>query len=184
MTRDFNQAQALVKRLMEGMGGSADAYAPDSPEPQAGNVAPDPIETALPEPTEDCLEGALDWQALEGQLWTNPDPIDADRYEAYGVIEDSEELKAIYEAFRRCLRSGQPESVKLETGTYQLRKPTPKTGWELVDTVKDRLYMQQVDVHILGATAEDAEVFIWVAPASNPDQDLGYIHEGYVFLHK
>jgi hypothetical protein len=205
--KDFNQAQALINRLMEAHGGSADAYAsPVAPtsaptaKPTTSRMpvipdlaafsrlqTPDPVVNA-PVPTdeddEECIDGTIDWEGLGDRVWTSPPPIDEDRYVAHGVVEDAEELDALYQGFRNAIKTGQPQSVKLESGIYQVLRHAHHLGWELRDSSKDRLYLQETGLANLAGFVEDTDTFIWVMTASNHDDDLGYIHEGYVFLHK
>ena len=207
MSQSFNQAQALIKRTLEGVGGSADAYeeqplAPSQGMPDISHLLGGVVEeetvvngellgapsdsteallARLSDPDEQCAH-QHDWPE-EGELWTDPDPI-SDGYVIHGVVENCGELKEVWEAFCLAATTGEPQMVKLESGPFPLM-PNPEVGWQLTDTVKDRLY-------ILGRPSQDAELrekleqgetHIWVR-TSKGGADLGYIQEGYVFLKK
>lgn len=210
--KDFNQAQALIRRLMEGVGGSADAYGqpevqppvatptmaaaparkmpviPDlaallqaQPQPLPAQPADMSADEEIDEGYDICLEGMTD-DERDIPVGGMP-PIDAN-YTPSGVVESSAELKAVFDGFLRAIATGQPQPVKLESGTYQVLRPTSRLGWELHDVAKDYLYLQETGVGTLGGFVNEDDLFIWVMRASNHDVDLGYIHEGYVFLHQ
>jgi len=178
--RDFDQASALISRLLEGVGGSADAYAapvaPSVPtEATTFNSEPLPCDDGI------CVDGEAQAPEDGRDWWINPDPV-TDDYEVVGAVEDSAELKVIWEAIHDSFYEDVPKSVKLDTGTYQTEKQTGGT-WLLKDTVKDRLYCQE-HVHGVYSIVDPDDIFIWVLSLSNRDADLGYMHEGWVFLHK
>lgn len=197
--KDFDQAAALVRRLMEDAGGSADAYEKplpssnptrDSEQAEETCFLPDsllgPQEFGSQEEEEDdgsCADGMVDWDAVGNRVWTNPPPVD-DGYSPKGVVEDSEELLAIYKGFEKARRTNEPQAVRLETGVYQIERPWKlEKNWKLIDPVKDRLYLAE-DVSGTFDIVSSEDLFIWVMPDSNRDGDLGYIHMGYVFLRK
>lgn len=189
VNRDFDQAGALIKRLMEGVGGSADAYE----EPIVGPVREEPASRAPEPPVDDedttvsfgedigiCVDGEVELPE-DRSWWTNPPPI-TDEYEPFDVVEAAEELKAIYEAIVNSLETDEPQPVQLETGQVMTERQHGRT-WVVKDTVKDRLYCQENSGGMYDVVDED-DTFIWVMQISDHDVDLGYIHEGYVFLHK
>ena len=208
--KDFNQAQALIKRLMEGVGGSADAYGQPEVQPPVTTPAmtatparkmptlPDLGTLLQPQPllptTRADEEGKFDEGydiCLEGMTDDRDTPVGgmpsiSPEYVPAGVVESSVELKAVFNGFLRAIATGQPQPVKLESGTYQVLRPTSRLGWELHDIGKDYLYLQEIGGYSLAVIphANEDDLFIWVMRASNHDLDLGYIHEGYVFLHK
>ncbi len=200
MVKDFGQASALIKRLMEDVGGSADAY--EEPLSSPGRVEEEPVGPAILEdetpeelvdpasvedfPEEDdcgvCVDGTIDWEEIGDRVWTNPPPV-SDEYQSAGVVEDSAELLSIYKGFERARFSGEPQMVSIETGTYQIERAHQDSDWQLVDTVKDRFYIAEWPPTYNDVVAE-GDLFIWVMPESDHDVDLGYIHMGYVFMHK
>ena len=185
--KKFDQVQALISRLMERVGGSADAYEP----PAASELSPlkkkcllpedDPVRRASEEDLPlDCLGGeakSLTAEELAG-LWICPLPI-SDDYAIHGVVEDAGELKPIFEAIEQSLIFGKHVTVALESGSYATQKGV-SGGWKLIDPVKDRCYITQT-MRGYEAVAE-GDTFIWVMQESDHDVDLGYLHEGYVFL--
>ena len=204
VVKDYNQARALIKRVMEGMGGSADAY--EEPLSESKEVAPllggDPTWTqsgrpqgtppaeeilTLPQGQEgeiDCIDGIVDWDKVGDRIWTSPPPI-TEHYQSKGVVEDSQELLAIHKGFEKARSTGQPQVVQLETGMYQIEKTMPTSGWILKDPVKSRNYVQETNYLGLDRAVSEQDLFIWVIfPSNNHDVDLGYIHMGYVFLRK
>ncbi len=189
MVRDFNQASALIKRLMEDVGGSADAYEQPLSSPgvvEGEPVGPVSLDLPDPAPIEDdcgvCVDGTIDWEEVGDRVWTNPPPV-SDEYQHVGVVEDSPELLAIHKGFEQARFTGQPRQVSIESGTYPITKAPASSEWELIDTVKDRLYLSAWPAMYNNIVAEE-DLFIWVMPESDTDVDLGYIHMGYVFMHK
>jgi len=197
--QSLGQADALIKRLMEGLGGSADAYeeCPKSTglvveevvidvvveEEDLVKDTPDADDQDLLGDDEDlCITGDVDWDEVGNRVWTNPPPI-TDEYTSAGVVEDCDELLVIYEGFEEARSSGQPQLITLETGSYEVVKPSSSSNWRLQDTVKDRFYAESHPAQYLGVVDEQ-DLFIWVTPGSEPCVDLGYIHMGYIFTRK
>lgn len=188
--KTFDQATALIARLMEGVGGSADAYEPPVAPTPASTQEPrqlpedDPVLRASKEDLPlDCLGGeakSLTAEELAG-LWIYPLPI-SDDYLIQGVVEDAGELKPIFEALEQSIISGKHVTVALESGSYATQKGANGLGWILIDPVKDRRYVQQIETGAAFKGVDEGDTFIWVMQESNHDVDLGYIHEGYVFL--
>ncbi len=185
--KKFDQVQALIKRMMEGIGGSATAYEP----PVATSPTPLQEETELPEDDPvrraseedlplDCLSGeakSLTAEELAG-LWVCPHPI-SDDYTIHGVVEDAGELKPIFDALEQSAIFGKHVTVALESGNYATQKVV-SGGWMLIDPVKDRRYVSQTTpCHEVVA---EGDTFIWVRQESDHNVDLGYLHEGYIFL--
>jgi hypothetical protein len=188
ISEDYNQAAALINRLLEVHGGSINAYEeplqepePDPPSPLDRIFGPLP-EGALPKVADneesDCLDGLWD------RISNAPPPV-SDEYEFWGVDHDSPELTVIYAGFETARQTGQPQIVALETGQYILDRNPTTGGWQLEDTVKGRFYSTEVLPGArFGPKAKEGDLFIWVMPTSNKDVSLGYIHQGYVFLLK
>jgi hypothetical protein len=184
---NFNQAEALIGRLMERVGGSSDAYEEPLSAPGVVEEEPAPTLAKTSEAPEDditgevCTDGTVDWEAFGDQVWTNPPPV-SDDYQPRGVVEDSEELLALYKGFQKALETGNPQIVTIESGMYQIEKSAPGV-WQLKDLVKDRLYIQE-DVSGHYDVVDPTDLFFWVVLASDADVDLGYVHMGYIFLRK
>ncbi len=185
MVSDFDQAQALIKRVMEGVGGSADAYETPSAEvvsdldlPTDGNV-----EDMEPKGEESCVGGLIDWIAWGKRLVTVSDHPITNEYQYKGSVEGFSELLAIHRGLLKSWTHDQPQMVKLDTGTYPTSKPTSIAGWQLLDTAKDRLYLQE-DVSGSYDVVHPDDLFFWVLRPDDRQNDLGYIQLGYVFMRK
>lgn len=189
VVHNFDQAQALIDRLMESVGGSADAYESHTLEFLADkssladrkkDLVFQTLVTDLP--TLDCLDGdAKDFtrEELKG-LWCSPPPITPE-YQTHGVVEDAGELKLIFEGLEKSAKSEQSVTMNIDSGTHNT-EAIFGGGWSVTDKVKDRLYILETGVcHYDVVNPEDT--FIWVLQASDQDICLGYIHEGYVFMH-
>lgn len=132
--------------------------------------------------TDDCLDGVIEWDAFIGRWWTNPDPISPE-YERVGVVEDSEELRAIYKAFELARQSGQPKDVQVGTVLHQMIK-TDVGAWELRDTTKGRIYIEETGRDLPEVYDPESHLLIWVVRESDPSLRLGYVLEGYVFKRR
>ena len=99
-----------------------------------------------------------------------------------------EELKDIYDAFVDAIRTGEPQSVTLDSGTYEMTQGFGDS-WELYDTGKGRKYCQEaVWQHTSSGDGyhydlvEEGDIFCWVIPDDRDDvDDLGYLHNQWVF---
>jgi hypothetical protein len=193
MSEKFDQAQALVKRLMEDVGGSADAYeppldpsgAPNEPGEEETEVSGSSDDADLgiwtaSAPTsdyepEECADGDIQWPP-EGVCWTNPDPVN-DNYVSRGVVEDHAELLSLWKAFEAAIETGESQEAEMDSGPLNVEVSQTSPLISLEDTVKDRCYLYDCR----GAAA--GIIMIWVNTLSTR-ADLGYIQDGYVFLRK
>jgi len=207
MKGSFDDADNQVSRLMEVLGGSADAYEAPQPAPRE-QQAPD---TKKPNPFGDPNEGSEDSNSdpLAGIIGDEPTPaeeaqvsedeswdcgymLDSDRpsrpapldgtYSYHAIVEDCGELKSIWDAFVEVIVDQQPKQVTLDSGTYEIIQTPPQGLWALVDTFKDRKYL--LEAGNLTGHLKPGEKFIWVKSLTEVGRDFGYIHQGYVFLHK
>ena len=185
--KNFDQANALISRIMENAGGSANAYedlVAEKPEPVQEVPETTPAEPEITD--EDRLDGGdicVNGIAIlpEGRTWFGSPPAIDEAYEPKGIVDEAGELLAVYEALCESVDVGTPRDAKLESGTY--RTELGGHNWMLKDPVKDRLYYQE-DVSSTYEVIHEGDIFIWVMQISDNDADLGYIHEGFVFLHK
>ena len=189
VNKSFDQAGALISRLMEGVGGSADAYEEPLSDPGPVKDEPEQPDNADTEFTglqllddDVCADGMVDWEEVGDRCWTSPPPV-TDEYQFHGVVEDNEELLAIFKGFEKARRKGETQMVTIETGTYPVEKRSAYSGWTLVDTVKDRLYYEE-HPSAFSDIVDEEDLFLWVTPESDQDVNLGYIHMGYVFTQK
>ncbi len=137
-----------------------------------------------PESVPDEVDGLI-WGDVTGLvlLAECPDPIE-DCYAYQGTVYANDELKDIYHAFRFAQRTGEPQTVILESGQYEMTLQHGSESWELHDTGKGRFYHQQ-DIHTMPSGTEgisDDDLFIWVIPDDEEDEDLGYLHNQWVFI--
>jgi hypothetical protein len=87
---------------------------------------------------------------------------------------------AVYNGFLEARDQNQPQTITLETGQYQIERAANEGRWQLHDTAKDFLYLQDHPVEHLVVKASD--MFIWVQTFEAPVRILGYIHMGYVMI--
>lgn len=120
------------------------------------------------------------------QLDQAPKPVES-IYKLLGNSISHGELYEIYMAFKFSHKTGEPQTVTLDSGDYEM---TPNHGggndMTLYDTGKGRRYVQQ-STHscIEGYEAiEDGDIFIWVLPDDDSAEDLGYLHNQWVFLRE
>lgn len=120
------------------------------------------------------------------QLDQAPKPVEP-IYELLGNVISHGELMEIYTAFKFSHDTGEPQTVTLDSGQYEM---TPNHGggndMTLHDTGKGRRYVQQ-SMHscVEGYEyIEDGDIFIWVIPDDDSVEDLGYLHNQWVFLRK
>lgn len=112
-----------------------------------------------------------------------PDPIE-DQYELFGLVSKSDELQEIYSAFRFTQQTGEPQTVKLDSGTYEMSPCYDGHGWEIHDTGKERKYAQE-NVCRFYENVKEEDLFLWVIPDDRSErEDLGYIHNRWVFITK
>jgi len=108
-----------------------------------------------------------------------PNPIDSDRYYRAGIIENMGELEEIYKVLTRLARGRSVDTVTLDSGTY---KPYSKGSVFIIDDEKKGLqYMWENTSRLHGNVVMENDHFIWVIRLED-QEDLGYIHNGYVFL--
>lgn len=134
--------------------------------------------------TED--EGALDWCAtgledLEESLI--PEPLD-DEHQYHDIVENAGSLDPFWQTIVRSHNTGKPQSVMIEGRELTSRRVAG--CWEILDKEMGLRYLQagETDIDLKGFL-EDKDLFVWVLPSSDSfAEDLGYIHNGYVFLRK
>ena len=121
-----------------------------------------------------------------------PKPVEP-CYSSIGSVykDGSEELHAIYLGFKAAVKTGEAQTVNLDTGSY-LMTPTIGGKWELFDTSKQRRYFQEnvsKGTHHEGYNydlVEEGDLFIWVIRADDTtgEDDLGYLHNQWVFVRE
>ena len=183
-------------------GVSESPFEPDPTEEELFNLTTEEAEiTAKLEelvPKVDCEDKQSDgkfWQCLHNDTYLPqvPKPVEpCYKYFSSVYSEGCEELKEIYQAFKFAATTGEPQTVTLDSGACEM---TPAFGdtWELHDTGKGRKYCQEnVENHCSSADdhhydlVEEDDLFVWVI-ADHPcddEDDLGYIHNQWVFVRE
>ena len=149
-------------------------------------------------PEVDCEDKQPDgkfWQCLHNDTYLPqvPKPVEP-CYNLLGSVysDGCEELKEIYQAFKFAIETGVPQTVTLDSGTYEMTQGVGGDHWVLDDTGKGRKYCQE-DVWRQASSGEDyhydlvdeGALFLWVIPEDRDEvDDLGYIHNQWVFLRK
>jgi hypothetical protein len=153
------------------------------------------FETLMPETDcEDMQPDGKFWMCmLEGvYLPQVPLPVEPCYTHIGSVYKDGhEELKEIHDAFLSAIRTGEPQTVTLDSGTYEMTQGFGE-NWELYDTGKGRKYCQESVWQTTGAgdenhydLVEEEDLFLWVIPDERDDvDDLGYLHNRWVFLRE
>ena len=204
MKGSFDAANSQVRRLMEVLGGSADAYEPpreDPTRPPPGEEKPNPFLSAgrpdhglvvvdepegvfLGEPEDhqptaddehECAFGLGEADAVEA-----PPPLD-ESYAYHGLSAACGELAAVRRGFSLAAGEDTPRSIQLDSGSYQMHK-LPEGCWVLDDTGKSKRYLEEIG-NLAGHRKVD-DVFVWVQDLKDPERDFGYIHECFVFVKK
>jgi hypothetical protein len=147
----------------------------------------------------------IDCEAMQpdGKFWTCmlegvylpqvPLPVEPCYVHIGSVYKDGhEELKEIYDAFNDAVRTGEPQTVTLDSGTYEMTQGFSGQMWELYDAGKGRKYCQEAvwqqasmgEGYHYDLVDEEA-LFLWVIPDDRDDvDDLGYLHDRWVFLRE
>lgn len=209
MKGSFEDSELQVRRLMEIAGGSSNAYdnpaTPPSPtpvpqeEPLPSPSKPNPFEDLVdamagvqgdePTPEEEAkfasgLDGICG-NALEELAGpssdSRPKPLGPE-YEFSVTVEKGGELSAIWDGFGWAAAEGKPREIQIDSGPATIKR-TAEGAWVLEDPQKNRKYLRE-DGNLAGHLTPGADAFIWVLDLSNSQPDLGYIHNGYVFLQK
>lgn len=116
-----------------------------------------------------------------------PEILDPERFSFHNVVECAGTLEPIFKAFEKVNRTGEPTQIVVEGRTLVCEKP--RSEWEIRDKVQGIWYLQ-AGPHEAGAghVIEEGDLFIWVIPTDGEDEsfadELGYIHNGYVFMRR
>lgn len=152
----------------------------------------------------DALEAGMACEEMQedGKFWTCmlegvylpqvPLPVEPCYTHIGSVYKDGhEELKEIHDAFLAAILTGEPQTVTLDSGTYEMTQGFGE-NWELYDAGKGRKYCQEAVWCQAGGgenyhydLVEEEDLFLWVIPDDRDDvDDLGYLHNRWVFLRE
>ena len=169
MSKSYAEAAEEISRLLENLGGSANAYS-SSPSPVKNTFTP------AEEPPQ--LERFAPDNEFCGSFPLFPPGASAPQIPGFscrGSVDDAGELQAVYDLIESLAFLGTPEgvpSVTLETGTYFPRLLSDGKSWEIEDTQKGILYRQQPGTDDLCITVQRTQ-----------DQKvLGHLMNGWVLL--
>lgn len=117
-----------------------------------------------------------------------PEVIDAEAYSFHNVVECSGNLEAVWKAFEMARRTGEPQRLELPDRSLQMERK--HDCWEIRDEQANLWYLEAGENDVLAQQALEAgDLFIWVIPIIEGQdsalvEDLGYIHNGYVFMRR
>ena len=192
----FSQVNAKIRRTLEGIGGSADAYEeipiPTKSSWETASKRAGVVETSFSPPkaqakkneafteSPDWLKDDTDWNDFED---LSPPSIDPDSFEVKGTIDDVGELNEVHTALFMASEGRKNAQAELETGKYS----TFESGndFHVEDTVKGIRYTlvkRNLDTLCPGIVDSDTN-FIWVT-RMNDNHRIGYIHENHYFVTK
>lgn len=189
MKKDFVNANDQVRRLMEVIGGSSNAYDKEEEitssvlstssaihsNPFASKV--DPLDKE--ESEQDIkVEELLTMCGTGMDEYPPPDPLSND-YVYHDIVNNCGELYPLWVAFTKVRETGQTKEANLDSGTYSIDHLNG--SWILLDFVKHRKYLLESG-NLSGHLAPDDQ-FVWVMLLDlDTHKDFGYIHNGFVFL--
>lgn len=117
-----------------------------------------------------------------------PEILDSERFTFHNVVECAGTLEPIFKAFEKANKTGEPTQVALPGRTLVCEKP--RNEWEIRDEVQGIWYLQ-AGPNEAGANhvIREGDVFVWVIPIEEGEDEyfvdeLGYIHNGYVFMRR
>lgn len=147
---------------------------PDAPHAEAvSQVAPD--------------DKGDDWEFMcatgldEMEESLRPEAVEPERFSFHSVVECSGSLEPIWEAFERA------NHTSLDVDGRKLEIVGKRGAYSIRDEVAGVWYLQAGPEEARGALGlEEGDIFIWVIPLDVDDpasaKELGYIHNGYVFV--
>jgi hypothetical protein len=153
------------------------------------DVAAEPIDGSVEVEDADEPFGAKFFDCLTDMyILENAPPSVEGCYELLGDSISYGELYEIYTSFKFAQKTGELQTVTLDNGLFEM---TPNYGggvdMTLHDTVKGRKYVQQSSHSPHDGegyeNVKEGDLFIWVI-SDDQEEDLGYIHNQWVFLRK
>jgi len=199
MQTSFERAQSEVGRMLEDLGGSANAYEQAKTRSAQADVNPfqnpEPLDTS-DHPHDDepetlfggtgddsrPVDEALCGGSVEEPRGFSPFPPISERYELVGNVEDMGELSDLFDAFVHASLTKEPGEVKMQTGTYEIL--CTENGWCLLDGAKGLRYLlDDGEASNMDPDVQLDDTVVWVIRARD-DADLGYIHQGWVYHNR
>lgn len=142
---------------------------------------------AEPEPEDSPDFDGKFWDCMTGHILNDqaPKPVEP-CYKLVGSVVAHGELKDIYDAFKWAQETGEPQTVTIESGTYEMTPHFSSRDMILHDTGKGRRYVQQSNHQCVAGydQIEEGDLFIWVIGDDAEEDDLGYIHNRWVFVRE
>jgi hypothetical protein len=154
----------------------------EAAEPIDGSVAGPPVDDRFNAEFFDDLTDMFEYDQA-------PKPVEP-FYKLLGAVYAHGELQEIHTAFKFAQQTGEPQKVTLDSGEYEMTPAFGGQNWELHDTGKGRKYVQESVHHMGGGEGnhydliEADDLFIWVIPDDDSVEDLGYLHNMWVFLRE
>lgn len=140
---------------------------------------------ADPEPEDSPDFDGKFWDCMTGHVLNDqaPKPVE-EKYKMLGSVVAYGELKDIYDAFKWAQETGEPQTVTIESGTYEMTPSFNSSDMVLHDTGKGRRYVQQTHHACVEGydQIEEGDLFVWVIDDTADEDDLGYIHNRWVFV--
>jgi hypothetical protein len=144
---------------------------------------------------DDMQADGMFWSCMLNDVYLPSVPLAVEPdYEYNGSVykDGHEELEIIFNAFQVANKTGEPQTVTLDSGVYEMNLQFGGQNWELKDTANERTYCQEAVQNMAGHDGdfhydlvEETDVFIWVIPDDRSElDDLGYLHNKWVFLRK
>lgn len=175
----------------------------DDPFEPEENVEPDIVPTEADEAMlsrmrELIPEVDIDDRQADGMFWSSilndvylpsaPQPMEP-CYKLFGSVfkDGCAELEEIFNAFNDAVRTGEPQTVSLDSGNVEME--LRGNDWRIYDAEKGRQYIQQT-MHGTSCEGhnydliEDGDLFVWVIDDDADEDDLGYLHNKWVFLRE
>jgi hypothetical protein len=139
---------------------------------------------------DDKQEDGKFWSCMLNDVYIPSAPVPMEScYSLFGSVfkDGAGELEEIYNAFNDAVRTGEPQTVSLDSGNVEME--LLGNDWRIFDAAKNRQYVQQT-MHGAGGMddhydlIEEGDLFVWVIDSASDEDDLGYLHNKWVFLRE
>lgn len=187
----------VIQQMNERLDVVDDPFVPDEVEEEV--IVPTPEEEEMLTRMRELIpEIDIDAKQADGKFWSGmlndvyipsaPVPMES-CYKLFGSVfkDGCAELEAIYNAFGDAVRTGEPQTVHLDSGDVEME--LRGNDWQVFDAAKSRHYIQQT-THGAGGMddhydlIEEGDLFVWVIDDESDEDDLGYLHNKWVFLRE